>query len=258
MQWGLFTGSGSDSFSSIESQVGQQADIQAIFSGWGDSFPSYYASALCAGNKTLWIYWENYGYSLDGIIAGQYDSYIKSYAQGAANYKCPVVISLFHEMNGNWDSWDGTVGNNSPAKVIAAYKHVHDLFAGVSNVKWAWVVNNVSVPNVAGNQFSDYWPGSAYVDYVGVDGFNFGGQTFAQVFDAAVSKVQTYGKPIYLSSVGSVAGSQKAQWIYDLGSRSKTYPNVIGWIWFNENQGSTNWLINSDTASMTAFKAIVP
>jgi len=260
MEWGIYIGRGSNDLASIESQAGKQANIETTFSGWGDSFPSNFASALCPGNQTLWIYWENYGYSLDGIIAGAYDPYIKSYAQGAVNYQCPVIISLFHEMNGNWDDWDGTVGNNSPVKIIAAWRHVHDLFEGASNVKWAWVVNNGSVPDVPGNQFSDYWPGSAYVDYVGIDGFNFGNpwQTFAQVFDAAVARVQTFGKPIYLSSLASVAGSQKAQWITDLGTYIKTSPNVVGWIWFNENGGGTNWLITSDAASLAAFKAIIP
>lgn len=262
LQWGVFPGN--STLSSVESLVGKQANIEAVFTGFGDSFPTYLGS-VCAGNpnKTLLVFWENYGYSLDNIIAGTYDANIRSFAQQAASYQCPVIISLFHEMNGNWDSWDGTMPGNSPAKVIAAWKHVHDLFtaANVTNVKWAWAVNNVSVPDVAGNQYSDYYPGDAYVDYVGIDGFNFGNpwQTFGQVFDAGVAKLQVYNKPIYIFSMSSTAGTQKAAWITEgLGTHIKTYPNVKGWVWFDMQASDGNWLLNSDTPSLAAFKSVLP
>ena len=262
LQWGVFPGD--STLSSVESLVGKQANIEATFANFSDSFPTYLGS-VCASDphKTLLVFWENYNYSLDNIIAGAYDGTIRSFAQQTASYQCPVIISLFHEMNGNWDSWDGTMPGNSPAKIIAAWKHVHDIFAavGVSNVKWAWVVNNDSVPDVAGNQYSDYYPGDAYVDYVGVDGFNFGNpwETFGQVFDSAMAKLQTYNKPIYIFSMASVAGSQKAAWITEgLGTHVKTYQNLKGWVWFDQNGSDGNWLLNSDAASLTAFKAILP
>ncbi len=209
------------------------------------------------------MYWENYGYSVDSINAGTYDSYIRSFAQSAASGGCPVILSIFHEMNGNWDDWDGTVGNNSPAKLIAAWQHIHNIFvaANATNVKFAWVMNSDSVPNVSGNQFSDYYPGSAYVDYVGIDGFNFGNpwESFDQIFDGPVAQMQTYGKPIYLTSMGSVAGPQKAAWITEgLGTHVKSYTNVKGWVYFDENDTGTNWLINSDSASLAAFKSVLP
>ena len=262
LQWGVFAGSGSPSVSSLTSTLGKSPNIVATFVGWPDSFPTNFSST-CTNNQSLLIFWENYGYSVDSIIAGSNDSYIKSFAQSAAASGCPVILSPFHEMNGNWDDWDGTVGNNSPAKLIAAWKHIHDIFvaANATNVKFAWAMNSDSVPNVAGNQFSDYYPGAAYVDYVGVDGFNFGNpwQTFGQVFDSAMSQMQTYNKPIYIFSMGSVAGSLKASWITEgLGSHVKSYPNLKGWVYFNENSSGTNWLINSDAASLAAFKTVLP
>ena len=108
---------------------------------------------------------------------------------------------------------------------------------------------------------SDYYPGDAYVDYVGVDGFNFANpwQTFGEVFDTAITKLQTYHKPIYIFSMGSTAGSSKAAWITEgLGTHIKTYPNVKGWVWFNMNDRGTNWLIDSDPASLSAFKSVLP
>lgn len=262
LQWGVFPGN--DTLANVESKVEKQANIQAVFTGFGDPFPAYLGT-ICSSNssKTLLVFWENYGYSLDNIIAGNYDSYIQSFANQTAQYPCPVIISLFHEMNGNWDDWDGTMPGNSPAKIIAAWKHIHNLFSAypVLNVTWAWAVNNTSVPDVTGNQPSDYYPGDAYVDYVGVDGFNFANpwQTFGEVFDTAITKLQTYHKPIYIFSMGSTAGSSKAAWITEgLGTHIKTYPNVKGWVWFNMNDRGTNWLIDSDPASLSAFKSVLP
>lgn len=274
MQWGIFIGHDSSDLASIESMAGKQADMVATFVGWPastrdlessrggpDPFPSILASSLCARDQTMVMFWENYGHSLDGIIAGDDDTYIRAFAQDAAKSTCPVVISLFHEMNGNWDSWDGTVDNNSPAKIIAAYRHVHDLFDGAPQVRWAWVVNSNSVPDIAGNQFADYYPGDAYVDYIGVDGFNFGApwQSFAQIFDGAIETLQTYHKPIYIFSTASAAGAQKAQWIKDgLGTHIHTYKNVKGWVWFNEKSETIDWRIDADPASLAAFKSVVP
>lgn len=262
MEWGMYVGIGSIGLATIPSTLGKQPNIIATFVGWPDSFPANFGST-CAHGQTLLVFWENYGYSLDDIISGSNDAYIKSFADDAAKNACPVMVAPFHEMNGNWDAWDGTVGSNTPAKLVIAWRHIHDIFAAAhtSNVKFAWAMNADSVPDVAGNQFSDYYPGDTYVDYVGVDGFNFGNpwQSFGQVFDGAIAKMQTYNKPIYIFSMGSVAGTQKAAWLTEgLGSHVKSYANLKGWVYFNENGSGSNWLINSDSASLAAFKAILP
>ncbi len=253
--WGAYLSD--QNIAGFESLVGKKINISAIFLGWTDTFPTEYNSTVRDQGKTLAIFWEQYGTTLDDINAGKSDAYIKQFAAGAKAYGGPVILMPFHEMNGNWDPWDGTVGNNTPAKEIAAWRHVHDLFAGVTNVKFGWAVNNDSVPDTAANSIGSYYPGDAYVDYVGVDGFNFGSpwQTFSEVFDSALSQLKQYNKPIYLFSMASAQGSQKATWITDfLTVQLPKHPEISGWIWFNENK-EQNWLVNSDAASLAAFKA---
>src|SRR4029077_12166370 len=143
------------------------------------------------------------------------------------------------EMNGNWDPWDGTVGGNTSSKVIIAWKRTHDDFAGATNVKFGWAVNNESVPNTAGNSINAYYPGDAYVDIVGVDGFNFGNpwQSFSQVFNSALSQLKTYNKPIYIFSMASADSSLKPAWITDAFTvQLPKWPEVRAWVWFNENK----------------------
>jgi mannan endo-1,4-beta-mannosidase len=257
LKWGVFLPD--SSLSSFEQTVGQQADMQATFVGWNTNFPTSDANSLKASGKTLVIFWENTGTSLDQIIAGNSDAYLSSFAAQAKASGASVILAPLHEMNGNWDTWDGTVGSNTPAKVISTWKHIHDAFAGVSNVKFAWDVNNVSVPNTSANSINSYYPGDAYVDYVAVDGFNFDSDSWDQVFPSSLmNQLSFYNKPVYILSTASVPGSQKAQWIKDMGAHIKNYPGIAGWVWFNQNGGDGNWLVDSDSDSLAAFKSILP
>ena len=254
--WGAYTGNTVDSFISFQKQVGRQAQINAIFLDWGKSFPASSANPIKNADQTLVIFWEPNNVSLDKIVSGQYDVYAKEFAMQISNYKKPVILVPFEEMNGNWDAWDGTVGNNTPAKVVLAFQHVHDLFSGVKNVKWGWAVNNDSVPDTTANAIKNYYPGDRYVDYVGVDGFNFGNpwQAYSEIFSSALQQLKTYNKPIYIFSMACAEGPQKSAWIQDTLTKIKADPSIAGWIWFNENK-EQNWLVSSDTASLQAFQS---
>ena len=256
--WGAYIGDGQNDLASFETLVGKAVNIQAVFVGFQDSFPSSYASTVGAKGKTLLIFWEP-SVSYDAITNGSQDKSIMKFVIDASSYGYPVILVPFNEMNLNEEVWGYGVNGNTSTKFIAAWKHVHDLFAAASNVKFAIDFNNESVPDVAGNRFSDYYPGDSYVDYVGVDGFNFGNpwQSFSAIFDSAISKANAFGKPEFIFSVASAEGPQKAAWITDgLGTRIHTYQNVKGWVWFNQNK-EQNWLVNSDTAALNAFKAVL-
>ena len=56
----------------------------------------------------------------------------------------PVAISFGHEMNGNWYPW-GT-DQTTAGQFVAAWRHIHDLFAaaGASNVIWVWNPNIIN------------------------------------------------------------------------------------------------------------------
>jgi hypothetical protein len=268
LQWGAYVGDGSNSLSSFESLVGAKVGMLADFEDWSSgNFPSYYASAVGAAGKTLVIFWEPQ-YNFDTIISGKEDAAIAQFAAAAKTYGYPVILAPFDEMNLNENTWGAYQGTNTPAKLIQAWQHVYSFFAADTNVKFAWVVNNVSIPDTTANSIASYYPGSAYVDYVGMDGFNFGNptQSFGQIFDSGIAQIEGYGKLIYIFSTASVGYSGKAAWITEgLGTHVKTYPNIAGWIWFNQNDaaipgsGDTiNWTVNSDSASLAAFRSVLP
>ena len=265
--WGAYVGlsdgdlTHNGDLAAFESLVGKPVDIQAVFIGWEKNFPATIGTNLAPAGKTLLIYWLQNGISLDDIIAGKSDAYINQFAADVKSYGGPVVLAPLHEMNGDWNAWSGAVGTNTPAKVIAAWKHIHDAFMGILNVKFAWAVNNGSVPDTPENAFEVYYPGDAYVDYVGVDGFNFANpwMTWDEVFPASLmSRLAAYRKPILISSMGSDPGPGQAQWISDMGTGIKKYPQVMGWVWFNQSDPKDNFLVDSSTSTLAAFKAIIP
>jgi beta-mannanase len=167
---------------------------QALFIGDGDNF-----TADAQGfTEPLVVYWES-NYTAAQIANGSADSFLKNWATQMGRYKQPIIFDVLDEMNGNWSPYYG-----NPAEYILAYQRVRNFFSD-SNVEFAYD------PNVAfsGNPVSSfvaYYPGNAYVDLVGLDGFDFGGQTFAQVFAPSVSAMGADFplKPLWILSTGSV------------------------------------------------------
>lgn len=272
LKWGFYTSWDPVKILALEQTIGKSPNQIAVFVHWGNEnkFPTYLSDTVKARGKTLVIFWEatdyNIGtvdqprFSYDAINRGDWDTYMKSFATDAKNYGASIILIPFSEMNGDWFPWSGTKNGNTPEKAILAYRHVHDIFANAPNVKFGWAPNNDSVPDIASNAIAKYYPGDAYVDYVGVDGFNFGNpwQTFDQVFSTSLALLATYNKPIYIFSFASAAGTNKATWITDAFSKAiLKYPKVEGWIWFNENK-EQDWRINSDPNSLAAFKALLP
>lgn len=270
--WGAYTGWYDSSLANFESRVEKPVNSQTLFVHWGNENqfpPASITTPLKNSGKTLIIFWNPMDYtalslnqprfSLDNIMAGNWDSYITSFASSARAYGGPVIIIPFEEMNGNWSPWSGSLNGNTPAKVAAAYRYVRTKFGNVPNVKFGIALNSNSVPDTAANALELYYPGNDYVDYIGIDGFNFGSPwlSFSQIFDAPLAKLKGFGKPIYIFSMGTAEGSQKPAWITDaLTVQIPKHPEIVGWVWFNEAK-EQNWLVWSSPASLDAFRAAV-
>ena len=129
----------------------------------------------------------------------------------------PVAISFGHEMNGNWYPW-GT-SQATPAEFVAAWRHIHDLFAaaGATNVIWVWNPNIVNpMPDV---ELAPYWPGDAYVDWVGITGYfpTTGPDTFAGVYGPTMAEVRKFtSKPFIIAETAVQTGPDEVASIRSL------------------------------------------
>jgi beta-mannanase len=202
------------------------------------------------------------GYTLAGIAAGRHDAYIRSVARTLEAYGHPVLLRFAQEMNGDWYPWGVGVNGNRPGDFIAAWRHVHDVFAavGAHNVRWVWS----PVARYGTALSTAQYPGDAYVDEIGLSGFNGGSalhwtgwRSFASLFDASLAAVHVLapGKPVQISEVGSAeAGGSKAAWIAAMFSDLARHPAVRTVIWFDVAK-QTDWRITSSSAAARAFSA---
>jgi hypothetical protein len=250
----------------FESQIGRKLAINQHYYSWTNTFPSGLEQWDVSNGRTPLVTWEPWGVTLDSIISGSQDAVIRARANGLKGLGAKVFLRFAHEMNGNWYPWSGAQNGNSTSKYVSAYKHVHDVFEsqGATNVVWVWSPNHENVPSSSWNAYQNYYPGDAYVDWVGVDGYNFGTsqswstwRSFVNVFDAFY-KVYADRKPIMLAEVASAEkGGSKATWIASMYNAIMTrYPSIAAVVWFHVNK-EADWRANSSSSALTKFKQMV-
>jgi hypothetical protein len=155
------------------------------------------------------------------------------------------------------------VNGNQPGDYVKAWRHVHDIFVanGATNVTWVWSPN-VEYSNTT--PLAELYPGDQYVDWIGMDGYNWGlvqnaskWQSFSKVFGQTYHDVGQIAptKPIMVAEMSSTElGGSKANWITDAFTTQipQNFPNIKAFIWFNRNK-ETDWRIESSASSQQAF-----
>jgi hypothetical protein len=207
---------------------------------------------------------EESGY-LAALVDGSYDDSFRRWAGEAQADGGRILLRFGFEMNGEWFGWSG-----DPEGYRSAWRRAHRIFAeaGAGNVEWVWAPNVESVPRTPANSMHLYYPGDDVVDWVALDGYNFGDhpedghrwKTFREVFGAAVEDLagRYPGKPIMIAETGSAEGppGAKAGWIRDARETLRRLPCVRAVIWFDldkRREGERNWSLLSSPGVLEAF-----
>jgi mannan endo-1,4-beta-mannosidase len=232
--------------------TGVRPDVVVWYIGWLEPFQASFAAKVVKDRAVPLIQMDPRGISLAAIASGRYDGYLSSYAEAVNTYGRPVIMSFGHEMNGSWYSWG--YRHSSPTAFVAAWRHIVTLFrtVGAANVTWLWTVNIIH-PLVGIPSPGPWWPGSAYVTWVGIDGYyTNSSQTFASLFGPTIVSVRTLtSDPILLAETGvSPTDGQPAK-IADLFAGIRTY-GLLGFAWFDAI-GQQDWRIRSP-AAVAAFR----
>lgn len=241
-----------------DQDVGTPASVILYYNGWGQAFQAKFAATARAHGAELLVDLDPTGsQTLSQIAQGAGDAWLRSYARQVARYGYPVVIAFAHEMNGNWYPWG--YGHQPASAYVAAWRHVVRLFRGegASNVTWMWTVNAV---NAYSPSLHQWWPGSAWVNWVGIDGYYYyPTDTFASVFGLAVAQIRAFtSTPIMIAETAVGTTSDREAQINDLlaGVRAD---HMLGFVWFNEAQSDgiyhQDWRLQDDPAALAAFKA---
>jgi Glycosyl hydrolase family 26 len=230
--------------------TGVKPDLVAFYSGWLEGFPASFAAKAARDDAVPLVQIQPTRVALAKIAAGRYDSYLTSYAEAVRAYGRPVVMSFAHEMNGSWYSWG--YRHTSPRTFIAAWRQIVTVFraVGADNVTWLWTVNIVDgngrgrIPNPA-----RWWPGSSYVNWVGIDGYYFQPSwQFAPLFGPTISDVRSVtSDPILIAETAASPTATQAAKIAELFAGVRTY-RLLGFVWF-DSIGSRDWRLNTRGAA---------
>jgi hypothetical protein len=240
--------------------IGRVPQIHLTYVGWEDAWTTdeVLAEDVERGQVSL-VNWEPFGADFHDIVDGRYDDMLAQRASEAADLAEPVFVDLAAEMNEE-EGW----GGHDPALYVAAYRHVHDAFEGKdgSNVVWVWAPNNVD--SAGAPPALDYYPGDDYVDWTGIDGYNWGTsdpdfewQSFEGVFRDMYDDLHTLGKPIIVGETASAEeGGSKADWIEGIaGTLRDDFPDIRALVWFDVDK-ERDWRLRSSEESLAAFRAL--
>jgi hypothetical protein len=260
----------------FEHDTGKQISMVNTGQSWVSFNAPTMEAAIAAGEVPL-VTMRLEGATLKEVIEGKQDAAIENWARAAKAFGYPFLFRPWWEVNGTWYSW-----GRSP-EYVEAWRHFHDVVerVGARNVTWAWVVNTIWHEDPNSNP-EPWYPGSEYVDWVGMDAYNWGKNPLqpASWLNAEESIQPTLnilehvapGKPVCICESASTEydeegqppkPAKKAAWIHEmLDTYLPSHPEIKSYLWFNwnaEKDGGTpgqryDWPIESSTASETAFR----
>ncbi len=181
-------------------------------------------------------------FSLQNIIDGKFDVELIRWAKDAKNDAIPLLVDFGVEANGDWFGYSGIFNGggstdgygdpnypDGPERYRDAYRHIIDIFKreGVNHITWFYHFNYSSFPNEEWNQPKYYYPGDAYIDWIGFS--LYGAQTLDEEWKELEFSTQlreyvnsykgiNSAKPIALLEFGVTdfhPGGDKSVWLQD-------------------------------------------
>jgi hypothetical protein len=250
-----------------EKTLGRTMRIHHSFYNWNDPFPDASQNADASAGRIPLITWWGLPYA--DVTSGSQDELIHSRAQVIRAFGHPIMLAWAPEMNLDFTPWSGPQNGNDPAAFVRAWRHIHDVFAAehVTNVSWVWTPNSESKPGgfdtSSPNNWRHYYPGDAYVDWVGIDGYNwgrFGNNAWRSLarFVGPIYRDYASRKPIAIVETASnESGGDKGAWIAEARAWIAAHPAIRALVWFDQRSAAQrDWRIDSSPGALSAFRAL--
>jgi beta-mannanase len=204
--------------------------------------------------------------NLYSLVEGHFDSFFGYWAHHIKQVNGIVMLRILHEFNGDWYPWCTVKNNNDPALVAKAYRYIHNIFEenNVTNVRFIWCPNSLSIPQEDWNYIMDAYPGDEYVDLVALDVYNGAGKaslwrSFRKeaIENYFVLTQKLPHKPLLICEVASrerasgEQGQEKSEWIRQMSVALKTDMSKVKLLaWFDEKE---TFRVTSSGSSKEAF-----
>jgi len=206
------------------------------------------------------------------ITSGTQDGTIRKMAASVKALKAPVLLRFAYEM-------DQPPGEpryiGTPTNFIAAWRRVHGIFAsaGVTNVSWVWCGVAERFRSTSTIHSQDFYPGDAYVDWIGADVYNMypdtpnwagyyplPGTTRPGKMDAPAAFAASRHKPALVGETATMEDAnvpgRKAAWINDAHSWIKAHPNVKAVAYFDSiSPRGRDFRVTTSASAFSAFKS---
>jgi beta-mannanase len=208
--------------------------------------------AITGAHSLVYLDWtidnttaQNHGITTKDIASGRLDGYIRRYARELRAFGDPVLIRLFGgEFNGSWSYGQSPRANAAltPATFAAAWRRVVQIFrqVGALNVSFAWIPNTFPPTPVdwADSNIAAYYPGDAYVDWIGADTYDVGPPSWLDPIYAFATR---HAKPFFLAEWGirhdgsGLTPSQEQDWLSSMFDYIESHPDIKAINYFNYN-----------------------
>jgi hypothetical protein len=163
------------------------------------------------------------------IMRGKYDFHFKKLARDIKAYGKPVLFRLNNEMNTDWTSYCGMQTLNDPDIFIDTWRRLYDIFKeeGVDNCIWIWnPISTGMTIKATGCPYSNwgdqlcYWPGSDYVQMLGLTFYQMNNDSQIESFKDMYTKLYKTNTPYFdnfPAIIGEFACGAGGEVVYDWG-----------------------------------------
>jgi hypothetical protein len=266
--FGAFVDQGSspthyDAVLALEAKLGFKLTIDHHYRPWTNVFWKEEQQDIAAGRIPL-ISWTAKGTTAAAIASGSQDANIARVADAVKALGHPVLLRFAYEM----DQPPGSPRYlGPPADFIAAWRHVYTIFhaRGATNARFVWCA---IAANFTNGKAQSYYPGDAYVDWIGADGYNwYPGRAgspwtaFGMIFSSFYTWAAPRGKPLIVAETGAMEdpalAGRKGAWISGEAAWVKAHPAVKAVSILDAvSPAGYNFSVGTSSTSLAAFKAM--
>lgn len=245
------------------SSPSRDISIVHVYQGWTTPTPIWQLRQVMSYGAIPMVDWYC-GDTDANVAAGVDDAMITQYAQQLAALQGPVFLRWYWEMNFTQGSTAATcLAGGGAAGYVAAFRHIWTLFqqAGATNVSFVWA------PGSSGDDqdMMNYFPGSAYVDWIGIDGYwREASSTLEQMFETWYSYFSGFGLPMMITETGAAsntnANNQTTYFGQVLNRFPTEFPLIRGFLYFDSHKRTAksdfDYSLTDGSPGLAAFAAL--
>ncbi|ROZ98787.1 glycoside hydrolase family 26 protein [Gordonia sp. OPL2] len=203
-------------------------------------------------------------YALQRIAAGDFDRELRRWGADLTAWGKPVLFRFAPKMNTAAYPWSLGVNGNTARDYRGAWSRMRTVVSTESggNIRFVWAPTVLTAET---KPFSEAYPDANEVDYVALDGYNWGDAdghrwtSAADLFGTSLAVLRELDgeHPMLITEVACATAPQlgvKANWIRDFFTLIDGEPRLEAFLWYQADT-QRDWRFNSTSASIDAFRS---